>query len=204
MERAIKGPTLIIAPTSVCFNWVQELEKFAPTLNVFVAYDLKDRKKEIEALAKMDILVCSYGLLSSLENDLIEKKWNVTILDEAQAIKNFNTKRWSVVSKLNSDVRIALTGTPVENHLGELWSILHFLNPGLLGTLKSFQTKFILPISNSDQVAKTALKNIVKPYILRRTKTQVLTELPEKIEQSLILNYQKKSRFLMKQLNKML
>ena len=187
LERANKGVTLIIAPTSVCFNWVQELEKFAPTLNVFIAYDLKDRKKEIDALTKMDVLICSYGLLASLENDLIEKQWNVTILDEAQAIKNFNTKRWSVVSKLNSDVRIALTGTPVENHLGELWSILHFLNPGLLGTLKNFQSKFILPISNSDQIAKNALKNIVKPYILRRTKTQVLTELPEKIEQSLII-----------------
>ena len=187
LERAHNGATLIIAPTSVCFNWVNELEKFAPTLNIYIAYDIVDRSTQIAKMKAMDVLICSYGLLGSLEDILIAKEWQILILDEAQSIKNSNTKRWSVVSKLNSSVRIALTGTPIENHLGELWSIFHFLNPGLLGTLKHFQNKFITPISNSNQVAKTALKNIVKPYILRRTKSEVLTELPAKIEKSIII-----------------
>ena len=187
LERAHNGATIIIAPTSVCFNWVNELEKFAPTLNIYTAYDMKDRDTQIAGLAAMDVLICSYGLLGSLEDTLIAKEWEILILDEAQAIKNYTTKRWGVVSKLNSLVRIALTGTPIENHLGELWSIFHFLNPGLLGTLKHFQNKFITPINNADPVAKISLKNIVKPYILRRTKSQVLTELPAKIEQSILI-----------------
>ena len=187
LEQAHNGAILIIAPTSVCFNWEAELQKFAPTLKVHTAYNNDKRESLIKSLNKFDVLICSYGLLPSLEAALIDKQWHLVVVDEAQAIKNYTTKRWGVVSKLKSTARVALTGTPIENHLGELWSICHFLNPGLLGTLKHFQEKFITPISNSNQIAKTALKNIVKPYILRRTKTQVLSELPPKIEQSILI-----------------
>lgn len=187
LEQAHNGPILIIAPTSVCFNWEAELQKFAPTLKVHTAYNNYKRESLIKELESFDVLICSYGLLPSLEATLVDKEWHLVVIDEAQAIKNYNTKRWGVVSKLKSTARIALTGTPIENHLGELWSICHFLNPGLLGTLNHFQKKFITPISNSNQIAKTALKNIVKPYILRRTKTQVLSELPPKIEQSILI-----------------
>ena len=112
----------------------------------------------------------------------------MTILDEAQAIKNSETKRWKYATQLNSQCRVALTGTPIENHLGELWSIFRFLNPGLLGSLSFFQQRFSGPIEKyRDPIAKRALKNLVSPYILRRTKSEVLLELPPKIEQSILI-----------------
>ena len=111
------------------------------------------------------------------------------ILDEAQAIKNSETKRWKYATQLNSPRRVALTGTPIENHLGELWSIFRFLNPGLLGSLAFFQQRFSGPIEKyHDPIARRALKNVVSPFILRRTKSEVLLELPPKIEQSISLS----------------
>jgi SNF2 family DNA or RNA helicase len=188
LSHAQKGPCLVIAPTSVCFVWLEELAKFAPTLVPHTLYNANDRKTLIDSLGKMDILICSYGLLHQSGELLLKKSWKMLILDEAQAIKNPDTKRWKYATQLNSKCRIALTGTPIENHLGELWSIFRFLNPGLLGSLAFFQQRFSGPIEKyNDPIAKRALKSLVSPYILRRTKTEVLLELPPKIEQSILI-----------------
>jgi len=187
LEQAPKGASLVVAPTSVCFNWVEELAKFAPSLNVFLMHNENDRAQLIEKLGAMDVLICSYNLLQQDDNGCADKAWNLLILDEAQAIKNHTTKRFKAVCELNAERRVILSGTPIENHLGELWSLFRFLNPGLLGSIDKFQKKFITPISNKNQIAKQALKSLVYPYILRRTKTQVLSELPPKIEQSIYI-----------------
>ena len=185
LERAKQGPALVIAPTSVAFNWVEELKKFAPTLK---AYNLHNdgRSKSINDAGKFDVIICSYGLLQHNSELLIDKQWNTIVLDEAQAIKNAQTQRWKAVMKLKGNARIALSGTPIENHLGELWSIFSFINPGLLGSIKSFQNKYSTPIENNQAPDKVlALKTLVSPYILRRIKSEVLTELPPKIEQTI-------------------
>ena len=188
LEQSHKGATLVVAPTSVCFIWLEELEKFAPTLNVHTLHDAKDRPLLIESLDKMDVLICSYGLLHQTGNSLTKKLWQVIVLDEAQAIKNPETKRWKQASQLQGKCRLALTGTPIENHLGELWSLFRFLNPGLLGSLNFFQQRFAIPIEKfHDSTAKRALKNLLCPYILRRTKLEVLKELPPKTEQSILI-----------------
>ncbi len=188
LSYASTGPCLVVAPTSVCFVWLEELAKFAPTLIPHTLYNSNDRDALIQGLGKMDILICSYGLLHQAGDLLIKKPWKMVILDEAQAIKNPNTQRWKYATQLNSSRRIALTGTPIENHLGELWSIFRFLNPGLLGSLAHFQQRFSGPIEKAqDPAAKRALKNVVSPYILRRTKSEVLQELPPKMEQSIFI-----------------
>lgn len=187
VEQAANGVSLVVAPTSVCFNWVEELNKFAPSLNVYLMHNENERLQLTEKLGAMDVLVCSYNLLHQDGAGLNTKEWNLVILDEAQAIKNHSTKRFKAACELNSQRRVILSGTPIENHLGELWSLFRFLNPGLLGSIDKFQKKFITPISNHNQLAKQTLKNLVHPYILRRTKTQVLSELPPKIEQSIYI-----------------
>ncbi len=188
LEQAHLGPCIVVAPTSVCFIWMEELSKFAPTLNIHALNTSNERQSLIASLDKMDILICSYTLLHQAGDMLSKKDWQVAILDEAQAIKNPETKRWKNAMRLKSQCRIALTGTPIENHLGEIWSIFRFLNPGLLGSRESFRERYSAPIERSrDPIAKRALKNLVHPYILRRTKTEVLQELPPKTEQSILI-----------------
>jgi len=187
LEHANKGATLIVAPTSVCFNWVEEIKKFAPTLNVYSMYDI-DRKNGLSEIKKMDVLICSYGLLHHNEEMLSKKTWETIIIDEAQAIKNPNTKRWKAAMKLKGKVRVALTGTPIENHLGELWSISNFINPGMLGSQKYFQKNYATPIEGDQNADKMqALKSLMNPYILRRLKSEVLSELPPKTEQTIYI-----------------
>jgi len=188
LEQANKGPCLVVAPTSVCFIWQDELSKFAPTLNAHILNHSNERQELIDGMKKMDVLICSYNLLHQEGHDLSQKNWQVAVLDEAQAIKNSDSKRWKAATQLQAKCRIALTGTPIENHLGELWSIFRFLNPGLLGSLKNFQNRFLIPIEkNGDPIAKRALKNLLSPFLLRRTKSEVLQELPAKTEQTIII-----------------
>ena len=117
------------------FNWIDELNNFAPTLNLYSLHENNDREGCIKSLKQRDVLICSYGLLQQAEELLIEKEWQTIVLDEAQAIKNPQTKRCKCATKLQGKCRLALTGTPIENHLGELWSIFRYLNPGLLGSM---------------------------------------------------------------------
>ena len=144
----------------------------------------------------MDVLVTSYGLLNLESALLSEKPWQMAVLDEAQAIKNAGTKRAQASMMLQAEFRLALTGTPVENYLEELWSLFHFINPGLLGSLESFRKRFALPIERGDKSARQALKALVAPFILRRTKSAVLTELPARTEQTILVDLDDDERAL--------
>ncbi|MDR0866922.1 MAG: DEAD/DEAH box helicase [Planctomycetota bacterium] len=182
LHRAAAGAALIVAPTSVCFNWRSEAEKFAPDLQV-VRFGDGDRAAMLKNAGKNAVVVCSYALLQQEEKLLAEKEWATVVLDEAQAIKNAATKRSQAAMKLPAAFRLVTTGTPIENHLGELWNLFNFLNRGLLGSHKKFQERFAAPIEgDNDAAARERLKRLLKPFILRRLKTQVLTELPPRTE----------------------
>ncbi|MEG3438359.1 DEAD/DEAH box helicase [Pannus brasiliensis CCIBt3594] len=184
LARAPEGPTLAIAPTSVCLNWIAEAERFAPTLNI-VQLGTGDRQGVIDRLQPFDLLVCSYGLLQQEEvaTMLAGVEWRTIVLDEAQAIKNFSTKRSKAAMSLQGDFKMIATGTPIENHLGELWNLFRFINPGLLGSQESFDRRFATPIEKyNDRTARESLRKLVRPFLLRRTKNQVLAELPPRTE----------------------
>lgn len=182
LERASLGATLVVAPTSVSNNWESEIRKFSPTLNPLF-YREHERQQLIESASNFDVVICSYGLLQQDSEMFTEKHWGTIVLDEAQAIKNVNAKRTRTAHQLKGDFKIVTTGTPIENHLGELWSLFRFLNPGLLGTQQQFMHNFISPIEkDNDADARNHLKKLIQPFILRRTKTQVLDELPPKTE----------------------
>jgi SNF2 family DNA or RNA helicase len=184
LRNAHQGPTLIIAPTSVCMNWVSEAQKFAPTLNI-IQFSGANRQKLLSGLQPLDMLVCSYGLLQQEEvaQMLSEVQWQTIVLDEAQAIKNMTTKRSQAAMNLKSDFKLITTGTPIENHLGELWNLFRFINPGLLGSFESFNQRFAIPIEKyQDKLARNKLKKLIQPFLLRRLKNQVLEELPSRTE----------------------
>lgn len=187
LTRAPAGPTLIVAPTSVCLNWLSEAQRFAPTLQGQYLGG-GDRQKLLDDLQPFDMVVCSYGLLQQKDvgEMLAQVEWQTIVLDEAQAIKNFATKRSQAAMGLQGQFKILTTGTPIENHLGELWNLFRFINPGLLGSLDNFNQKFANPIERyQDRSARQKLKKLIQPFILRRTKTQVLQELPSRTEVTL-------------------
>jgi superfamily II DNA or RNA helicase len=192
LTRAAQGPTLIVAPTSVGMNWMAEAEKFAPTLNPIQFGSGESptgrqgqRQKLLDNLQPFDMLVCTYGLLQqeNVAEMLAKVQWQTIVLDEAQAIKNFATKRSKAAMALQSEFKILTTGTPIENHLGELWNLFRFINPGLLGSLDHFNVNFANPIERyQDKQARSKLKKLIQPFLLRRTKNQVLQELPDRTE----------------------
>lgn len=182
LEHAADGPALVVAPTSVCMNWLSEAQRFAPTLRS-ILFGPGDRQAALDALKPFDLLVCSYGLLHQEAEKLTAVRWRVAILDEAQAIKNMATRRSQAAMNLKADFRAITTGTPIENHLGELWNLFRFINPGLLRSLDHFNHRFAVPIEKlQDREAKARLKKIIQPFILRRLKEQVLDELPPRTE----------------------
>ncbi len=184
LDRSDKGPTLVIAPTSVCLNWASEAERFAPSLKI-KSLSVGDRQTLIDNLEPNDLLVCSYGLIQQEEVAamLATVSWQTIVLDEAQAIKNHATKRSQAVMALQGSFKVIMTGTPIENHLGELWNLFRFINPGLLGSLDSFNLRFANPIErDKDNAASDTLRRLIQPFILRRTKDQVLKELPSRTE----------------------
>lgn len=186
-------PVLLICPTSVVTNWEHEIQRFSPSLTTHTHLGPGRPRGEAfqEAIQGKDMVLTSYPLLR-LDGEMFQKiKWHHVILDEAQNIKNPNARQTQVVRALSSDFRLALTGTPVENRLTELWSIMHFLNPGYLGTQDSFKSHFALPIERyNDQEATQRLKQMVGPFILRRVKTDpsVIQDLPEKVETKVYCN----------------
>jgi superfamily II DNA or RNA helicase len=185
LERAAGGAALVIAPTSVCGNWLAEAQRFAPSLKVRIYSEADDSERErlIADAGAQDVLIVSYTLLQLAQERFAERIWHTLIADEAQAIKNAATKRSQAVFELDADFRLALSGTPVENRLAELWSIMRFVNPGLLGTLGRFNERFAGPIErNRDRDAQHVLKRLIGPFVLRRTKAQVLQELPPRTE----------------------
>lgn len=186
--RREEGASLVIAPASVTRNWLRETERFAPSLKPHLLASSKEMAI-IEEVGAGDLLLVSYGLLPFVNEALAEKHFANIVLDEAQAIKNSATKRSKAAMALQADFRLATTGTPIENHLGELWNLFRFLNPGLLGSKKHFTEKFAKPISkDNDKERREQLRQLIRPFILRRRKSEVLTELPPKTEVSLTVN----------------
>lgn len=194
VHRAKEGPALVMAPVSVTRNWINEGNKFAPTLNM-VLFGATDRIESVKNLKSFDVLVISYGLMQQEVELLKETEFATIIVDEAQAIKNRATKRSKAVKELNGRFKIATTGTPIENHLGELHNLFDFLNPGLLGGVEKFNERFVLPIErdkNDDR--RKALQRLIKPFVLRRRKNQVLKDLPPKTEINLTVELSEQER----------
>lgn len=176
---AERKPSIVVAPKSLVFNWLEEAQRFAPQLRTF-NYTGSDRAERFQEAGPIDVLITTYGTITRDVLELRETQFDYAILDEAQAIKNAGSQRAKACRLLQADHRLAMTGTPVENHLGELWSIFEFLNPGMLGPSKTFQSRF----GGSEQQLKT-LADGLRPFMLRRTKADVLHDLPEKTEQTL-------------------
>ncbi|MEE9212628.1 MAG: DEAD/DEAH box helicase [Phycisphaeraceae bacterium] len=204
-------PTLIVVPRSVVFNWIDEAKRFAPNLRVQV-YAGADRHEHRDAFADHDVIITSYGLMRRDIAELRKHRFEYVVLDEAQAIKNPASQSAKAARLLDTSYRLALTGTPVENHLGDLWSIFEFLNPGMLGANARFaklirnglQPRLGKPNGTrngmtSHQVA-AQVAQVLRPFILRRTKQQVLDELPEKTEQTILCEMEPAQRKVYDQL----
>ncbi|HVQ65339.1 MAG TPA: DEAD/DEAH box helicase, partial [Terriglobia bacterium] len=183
----LRGPSLVVAPASLLANWTAELQRFAPTVNAMIAHPSAMSGKalrllDLEPLKNVDLVITSYGTLVRVP-ELTRIPWDLAILDEAQAIKNPAAKQSHAVKQLQTRQRIVLTGTPVENRLGDLWSIFDFINPGLLGSAKEF-TAFAKELAKRTHNPYGPLRELVRPYILRRLKTDksVISDLPEKTE----------------------
>lgn len=186
-EGSVVGPTLLVVPMSVIGNWVKETERFAPELKVLVHHGPERRLGEsfVEAAKEHDLILTTYALVNR-DQELFEAvPWGRMVLDEAQFVKNPQAKQSQAVRAVPAPRRIALTGTPVENRLSELWSIMDFLNPGYLGPAGNFRRKFSVPIErHRDKAKMDKLRGLVRPFILRRVKTDptVVADLPEKLE----------------------
>lgn len=182
LDRAKDGPALVIAPTSVGDNWVRETERFTPSLKAFLYRD-SDRQKLIDSVGPGDLVIVSYQLVQRDAKKFATRDWNTLVLDEAQFIKNSQTKTSRAIRQIHADWRIGLSGTPLENHLGELWSLFRTLSPGLLGSWDRFRNRFADPIErHKDGDQRESLARLVRPFVLRRTKDKVLKELPDRTE----------------------
>lgn len=181
-EAMHHGPIVIIAPKSLLYNWMSESAKFCPELKTLL-YSGLSRQKLIPNFGKIDLVVMSYGTMRNDIEILRNYRFNCIVLDESQAIKNPSSQTSRALLKLQSKSRIALTGTPIENTLLDIWSQMNFLNPGLLGSYTYFEKQFIRPIEKGANPQKTEeLRKLIDPFVLRRTKKQVMKELPPKIE----------------------
>ncbi len=183
-EMPSSPPSLLVVPASLIGNWQREAAQFAPTLRLHIAHrSAGDTEKPCPAaLAVTDLVITTYGMVSRLDWPAATR-WSWVILDEAQAIKNHSSAQSKAVRKLQATTRIVLTGTPVENHLGDLWSLFDFINPGLLGSSSQFAT-FVKQITSNNSSHFAPLRRLVSPYILRRLKTDksIISDLPEKTE----------------------
>jgi len=186
-SNGARAPSLLVAPASLLANWASELERFAPSLKAVIAHPSEMPAEDLkrmtpEKLRKVDVVITSYGSLLRLPW-ITGVSWNLVVLDEAQAIKNASAKQTLAVKKLKAGVRFSLTGTPIENRLSDLWSIFDFLNAGLLGSAKEF-TSFTKHLAALPHNPYRPLRELVRPYILRRLKTDktVIADLPDKTE----------------------
>lgn len=175
-----KGASLVVAPKSVIPNWSAELERFAPSLKVILLNDESDRARAVSEAGAGCVVLSTYGVLTTSAALLAEKHWSVACLDEAHQIKNRTTLVSQAAMDLNAASRIILTGTPLQNHLGDLWNLMQFINPGLLGRWNIFRDTYINHPFEKEH--REMLRDMTNPFILRRTKQEVLTELPEKVE----------------------
>jgi non-specific serine/threonine protein kinase len=188
-ERAVGKPSLLVAPASLLANWAAEIARFAPSLKALVVHpsalpaEKLKHHAETSELGRIDLVITSYGFLSRAPW-LAATPWQLVVIDEAQAIKNPNTRQARMVKQLRADARIALTGTPIENRLGDLWSIFDFLNPGLLGSAKQFSSYVKQLGEGGPSKSYGPLRELVRPYVLRRMKTDrsIIADLPDKTE----------------------
>ncbi|MBS8121946.1 SNF2-related protein [Candidatus Vampirococcus lugosii] len=186
----IKTPSLIVCPTSLTLNWESEIDKFAPNLKAQVIENGKEGFENIEK--DTNIIIISYGIIANLVNDgkLKKQKFHYIVVDESQNIKNPNAIRSKSIYKLKGKYRLALSGTPIENNLTELWSVFNFLMPGFLGNLSSFSKKY----KNANKEELKILSQKIKPFVIRRTKEEVLKEIPPKIENITYLRMPQKQK----------
>jgi superfamily II DNA or RNA helicase len=192
------GPSLCVVPKSLLFNWRNEASRFAPELRVLVSAGT-DRHESLGDLSAFDLIITTYATLTRDIQELRQHEFDYVVLDEAQAIKNASTLASKACRLLKARHRLALSGTPIENHLGELWSLFEFLNPGMLGRASSFER---MAGSRTDLDVLPIIGKAVAPFVLRRTKRQVLTELPEKSQVTLTCQLGPKQRKLYDQLRK--
>jgi superfamily II DNA or RNA helicase len=202
--RKQKRPSLLVAPASLLANWAAEIGRFAPTLEFVVAHPSAMTAAELKAidakrLAAADLVITSYGTLLRCPW-LVSARWRLAVLDEAQAIKNPGSKQTRAAKQLQADARIALTGTPIENRVSDLWSIFDFINPGLLGSAKEF-TSYTKRLADETKNPYGPLRNLVRPYILRRLKTDknVIADLPDKTELKAFCSLSRKQAALYQQ-----
>lgn len=182
LHRVTQGPALVVAPTSVCAGWRAEAQRFAPNLDV-ILYRGPARRDSLDRLGPGVVLVASYDTVALDIESLAKIPFATFVLDEAQVVKNALTQRARAVRRLSADLAIALTGTPIENHLGELWSIVRIVSPGLFGSWDHFRERFAVPIERrQDQAALEDLRMTLRPFLLRRTKAAVAPELPPRTE----------------------
>jgi SNF2 family DNA or RNA helicase len=195
-EGKIDAPSLVVVPKSLIFNWKQEVERFTPQIRVL---DYTGIGRNKDDLSGYDLVLTTYGTLRRDALHFKDQVFDYVILDEAQAVKNARTESAKAVRLLRGNYRLALSGTPVENHLGELWSLLDFLNPGMLGAAGVFQLSGGAMRNPSDD-ARKMLAHALRPFLLRRTKEQVATELPPKIEQTIYCEMEPRQRTLYNEL----
>ncbi|GAA3197745.1 DEAD/DEAH box helicase [Actinocorallia longicatena] len=186
-DPAARRPTLVVVPMSLVGNWQREAARFAPKLSIHVHHGTRRHRQNelLRAATAADLVLTTYGTASRDAGELAQVPWARVVCDEAQALKNSSTRQAKAVRSIPAGSRIALTGTPVENHLTELWSLMEFANPGLLGPKKAFRERFAVPIeAEGDEQAALELKRATQPFILRRLKTDksIITDLPEKQE----------------------
>jgi SNF2 family DNA or RNA helicase len=181
-QGRLRKPSLIVAPVSVLGNWRQEIRRFAPELTLLVLHGAK-RKERFASIGAADVILIGYPLLLVDGDMLLERDFSFVILDEAQTIKNPQAKVSQVAQALRAEHRLCLSGTPMENHLGDLWSLFNFVQPGLLGERRQFQRLYRTPIENGGDVKRAAaLSRRVQPFLLRRTKDAVARDLPPKMQ----------------------
>lgn len=190
----MKQATLIVAPTSLVGNWQEEAQRFAPELSVLIFHGITRHQ---DVFDDYDLVITTYGLVQRDKSRFVDYNFYYLILDEAQFIKNARTKTTQIIQQIKATHRLCLTGTPLENHLGELWSLFHFLIPGLLGDAKQFRTFFKTPIEKyGDKERQLLLAERIRPFMLRRTKNQVIRELPPKTEMTRLIELQGSQRDL--------
>jgi superfamily II DNA or RNA helicase len=202
VHRASLGPALVVAPTSVVANWASEAARFAPALNLRV-YRGAGREAALSGLGPGDVVVTSYALATMDGEALARVPFASLVLDEAQAVKNATTERAKALRALDARWRLALTGTPMENHLGELWSVLRVVSPGLLGSWEQFRARFAVPIEKfGDDARRRTLAALLRPFVLRRLKSEVARELPARTEIVRLVRLSPEEQELYEQLRK--
>ena len=187
-----KKRTMVIMPKSLIFNWESEIKKFAPNLKIAVYYGIN---RELSILKKADVVLTTYGTIRNDIENLLKEKFDLLVLDESQNIKNINSQTTKAVLLLNTEKRVALSGTPVENNLLELYSLFRFLNPEMFGSVQSFTNNYIIPIqkySNTSTIEE--LRKKIYPFLLRRVKKEVLADLPDKIEKLVYVDMNEEHR----------